>query len=203
MSPGRRKRARPPRGMHSGPCRDRHSPVLPVNDLERPALEAPPRRLCQDLQRNRIVQLPAQIDPGVLREETKGWIGPGKQHGYHRKCIIMSLTLQGKVLFPLLPRTHAMRSEHHRDGIASGNFLFQRLRPRSAGNEIPAIQKNAQTKCFQGPCQRFHCDVVLPVIAEKQVMHRACITSHAFIGPYVSIGRTALWSFNVSPNRRF
>ncbi len=104
----------------------------------------------------------------------------GQQHRDDGKARLASLPVERQVLLPLLPGTEAFGAEEDGDGAAAAEGGFQRLRPRLAGRQIPAIEKDANAPVDQRPRDAFDRRMVAPVIAEEDVagvLHRPVLQS--------------------------
>jgi hypothetical protein len=74
-----------------------------------------------------------------------------------------------------LPGAEAFSAEEDGDGAAAGEGGFQRLRPRLAGRQIPAIEKDANAPVDQCPGDALDRRIIAPVVAEEDVagiLHR-------------------------------
>jgi hypothetical protein len=79
------------------------------------------------------------------------------------------LPVERQIALPLLPRAEPFRAEEDGDGAAGRESLFQRLRPRLPGGEIPAIEEDADAALVQAPGDLRHRRVIDGVVAEEDV----------------------------------
>ena len=110
-----------------------------------------------------------KIDPGVELEEAQRRIGAGEKNGNDREAGLAPLPVEGEVALPLLPGPQAFGTDEHGNGAARGERLFQRLRPRLAGREVPAVEEDADAVLGQLARYPLHRRVVACRIAEEDV----------------------------------
>jgi hypothetical protein len=133
-----------------------------------------PRRLApngggQNFQRFAVAGAIGEIHPGVKLEKAEAGIAPGQQHRDDRKARLARLPVQRQIPLPLLPRPEAIGTDEDGNRIARRQSVFERLRPRLSGREIPAIEKDAEAAFREIASYPFHCCVVAPRIAEEDV----------------------------------
>jgi hypothetical protein len=91
------------------------------------------------------VEIPAEIDPGVEGDETRGQVlALGEQNGNHRKIRPRCFEMESVAEFGQLPLAQAMRPIKHNHGLRCLHVLFQARDPILAGDQIVLIEESPQ-----------------------------------------------------------
>lgn len=113
----------------------------------------------------RILYAAAEVDPGVELEKPEWRIGPRKQDGNDGEVRVSRLTVKRQVVLAELPWPEPVGADEHRHGPAAGKALLQGLGPTEPGDEVPAIEKDAQAAMHKRTRYALDRRVIAPVIA--------------------------------------
>ena len=116
-----------------------------------------------------------RLNPNILGQESEAGVGPAalvKEHRDHSKIrpargMLPDLTVDGGVDLALLPRSKAVRADHHGNRVAVGEAVLQRRRPVVARAQVPVILERSNATLRQRLCQALDIRDVTAVIAEE------------------------------------
>jgi hypothetical protein len=116
------------------------------------------------------VEIGAEVDPGVEAEEAQGRVlGARKDDRDDREGRVLGLAVEGLVLLALLPGTKAVGAEQHGHGAAVGEGILERLGPRAARGEIPAVEEDPEPVGVQGLGDALDHRLVGAAVAQEDV----------------------------------